>query len=193
MVSNFSTLASNYNDRYQSEDAAMVQAAQTQPSAFDAIYKRYMTSVYSYVRARTSNDEDAADLTQQVFLQALAALPKYQERGLPLAAWLLRIARNTTTDFLRHRKLSVWNMPPDASQVTSEEDPEATVLRIEAATRVRSLLAELDADKREVLLLRFGSGLKVREIAYVLDRSESAIKTELRRTLRALKEHYIED
>ncbi|HET7037020.1 MAG TPA: sigma-70 family RNA polymerase sigma factor, partial [Thermomicrobiaceae bacterium] len=76
------------------EEAALVAAAKVDGAAFAALYRRHRGPIYRYLRARTRCDEDAADLTQQVFLKAFEALPRYQERGLPFAAWLFRLARN---------------------------------------------------------------------------------------------------
>src|SRR5579871_5630622 len=73
------------------EEAGWIGAAQVDPVAFEPLYTRYRERVYRYVRTRLSSDEDAADLTQQVFLQAMAALPRYRPQGVPFAVWLFRI------------------------------------------------------------------------------------------------------
>src|SRR5688500_13466750 len=78
----------------EADERAVVRAVRHAPAAFGALYDRYYARIWRYLRARLGSDDDAADLTQQVFLQALDALPRYQERGLPFAAWLFRIARN---------------------------------------------------------------------------------------------------
>ena len=63
----------------------------------------YFARVYRYLRIRLQSEEDAADLTQQVFLKALDALPRYRTHGAPFAAWLFTIARHTLADrFRRH-------------------------------------------------------------------------------------------
>jgi RNA polymerase sigma-70 factor (ECF subfamily) len=56
--------------------------------------------------------------------------------------------------------------------------------------RLRSLLVELDLEKRELLALRFAAGLSSRQIAGVTGRSEAAVKKQLTRILRTLKEKY---
>ena len=62
----------------QSAEAALVRAAQEDLTAFAPLYERYRDRIYAYLRTRTRSAEDAADLTQQVFLQALDALPRYR-------------------------------------------------------------------------------------------------------------------
>ena len=94
-----------------SDEVALVRAAREEPSAFGTLYDRYLGRIYAYLRARSSNDEEAADLTQQVFLQALDALPRYREGRVPFAAWLFRIARNAAIDSHRRRRTSVRLRP----------------------------------------------------------------------------------
>src|ERR671925_685301 len=137
------------------DESALVLAAQAEPAAFGALYHRYVTRVYRYLRVRTASEDDAADLTQQVFLQALDALPAYRARGVPFAAWLFRIARNAVTDYHRRRRTTVaWDRLPEALRRIDAGDPETAVLRREALARLRFLLVQLDAEKRELLALR---------------------------------------
>ena len=172
------------------DEAALVEAARTQPQAFAALYQRYLTRIYRYLRTRADSEEDAADLTQQVFLNALDALATYHERGLPFAAWLFRIARNVATDYHRRRPTVTWDLVPEALQATGDGGPEAALLQQEALTRLRSVLARLDAEKRELLALRFAAGLTAPEMAAVVGKSEAAVRKQLARTLHALKERY---
>lgn len=173
------------------DDAAVVRAAQRDPAAFAPLYVRYHPRVYRYLRLRTATGEEAADLTQQVFLQALDALPGYRERGLPFAAWLFRIARNVATDAHRRRRPALdWDLLPEQLHGTSDDDPEAALLGRERVERLRNQLATLDSDKRELLGLRFAAGLSSREIAPVVGKSEAAVKKQLTRIIQQLREQY---
>src|SRR4051812_40918795 len=91
----------------ESQEADLVQAARREPAAFEPLYRYYLSPVYRYLRLRTASDEEAADLTQQVFLRALAALPDYRSKGLPFSAWLFRIARNAAIDAHRRQRSMV--------------------------------------------------------------------------------------
>ena len=123
-----------------SDEVALVRAARQEPSAFAALYDRYLGRIYAYLRARTNNDEEAADLTQQVFLQALDALPRYREGRVPFAAWLFRIARNVAIDSHRRRRTSVaWDLVPEALQPVAAHDLEAGVLQREDIARLRGV------------------------------------------------------
>lgn len=176
------------------DEAALIHAAQADPAAFDALYQRYLLRVYRYMRARTGNDEDAADLTQHVFLQTLRALPNYQQRGMPFAAWLFRIAHNTVTDAYRRKRSAIsWETLPEGLQLPTEYGPEAMTLQLERLTHLQQLLMQLDPFKRELLALRFAAGLSAPEIALVVGKSHAAVKKQITRTLQTLKEHYHEE
>src|SRR5229473_2397656 len=122
-----------YPDRVENNgDSTLVRAAQASPTAFGSLYERYRDRVYGYLRTRTRSPEDAADLTQQVFVQALDALPRYREQGAPFAAWLLRIAHNTAANYhKRYRQTIAWDLLPEALHPAAAEDLEAHVARRE--------------------------------------------------------------
>ncbi|HKV83129.1 MAG TPA: sigma-70 family RNA polymerase sigma factor [Ktedonobacterales bacterium] len=174
------------------DEAALIAEAQRDPRAFDALYGRYVTRVYRYARAHTAGDEDAADLTQQVFLRALDALPRYRAGPAPFGGWLFRIARNTVVDAHRRRTSPRITLDalPEALHPHADHEPEATLLRAEALSRLRELVAALDAEKRELLALRFAARLSSPAIAAVVGKSPAAVQKQLTRILHALKEQY---
>jgi RNA polymerase sigma-70 factor, ECF subfamily len=170
----------------ESDEAALVRAAVHDSTAFAALYHRYMARVYRFVRLRCGSSDEAADLTQQVFLKVAAALPRYHERGLPFVAWVFRIARNATIDHARRRRPAV---PWDALHgVLAADDVEEYVLDRERRATLASLIAALSRDERELLSLRFAAGLSSREIAAVVGASESAVKKRLTRLIHRMKE-----
>lgn len=178
-------------EREEREERALIEAAQADPAAFGPLYRRYLDRVYRYLRAHSASDEDAADLTQQVFLRALDALPRFHPRGAPFAAWLFRIARHAAIDAHRRRHSAIaWDALPEALHPLSGQDPEEAVLRQEALAHLRQLVARLDPGKRELLALRFAGQLSASEIAAVVGKSPTAVKKHLTRILQSLKEQY---
>ncbi|HEY1353228.1 MAG TPA: sigma-70 family RNA polymerase sigma factor [Ktedonobacteraceae bacterium] len=176
------------------DEAELVSAAQADPSAFALLYQRYLPRVYHYVRARLETDEDAADLTQQIFLQALGALPTYRPRGAPFVAWLFQIARHAVIDMHRRRKsILSWDALPVAFHTpVGDLDMDARLVHQERLARLQMLLAELDPLQRELLTLRFAAGLSAPQIALVVGKSPAAVKKQLTRLLHTLKEQYHE-
>jgi len=172
------------------DEAALVQEAQQTPAYFAALYDHYVERIYWYMHTHAAGD-DAQDLTQQVFLQALAALPRYRPRKGPFVAWLFGIARHVAADYHRAaRRTLPWERVRAEDQPGTGQDLEAGVVRQEDLERLRALLTRLDPQKRDLLALRFAGRLTAAEIAVVIGKSEAATKKALARTLQTVKEHY---
>lgn len=170
----------------ETDEVELVRRAAVDAAATAVLYQRYVVRVYRFLRVRCSSRDEAADLTQQVFLKMAEALPRYRERGAPFAAWLFRIARNAAIDHVRRHRVTVpWH---SLTQAAAPDDVEAWVLDRETRVRVAALLAALSTDERELLSLRFAAGLSSREIAAVVGGSEAAVKKRLTRTIQRLKE-----
>lgn len=143
------------------------------------------------MRTRLDSDDDAADVAHQVFLIALDALPRYQQRGLPFAAWLFRIAHHTALN-LKRRQRSVlsWDALPETLHPLTDRDPEVQAMQQETPAHLRMWLATLKADQRELLALRFTADLTVPQIAAVIGKKPDAVKKQLSRLLQSYKERF---
>lgn len=191
MLYNISTMSAVGERDVGDEEGRMVRAAQADHAAFGPLYERYVDRVHAYLRARTGDPDDAADLTQQVFLRALDALPRYRIGRTPVAAWIFRIARNVAVDFHRRRRDTVtWDLVPEALEPVALDDPFAAVIQTETLERLRARCMALDPGTRELLALRFAASLTIAEIAAVVGASKGATQMRLVRALRTLKESY---
>lgn len=178
-------------ERADADEAALIRAAQDEAAAFGPLYRQYRDRIYAYLRTRTATTEDAADLTQQVFLQAIDALPRYRAGRSPFAAWLFRIARNAAINHHRRRREHLpWDLLPAALQPRTGAELEAQVLQHERLEALDAMLRSCSGATREILALHYAAGLTVAETARVLGKSEAAVKKQISRTLRSLKEQY---
>lgn len=169
-------------------EQALVEAAKHDPTAFAALYQQYFARVYRYLRMRLPSEEEAADLTQQVFLKALDALPRYHPGSAPFAAWLFIIARHTLADRFRRRPAT---LPLEAAgNILADYEMEAAVLRRESLEQLGILLDALNSEARDLLALRFAAGLTTPEIATILGKRPEAVRKSLSRLLQNLKEQY---
>jgi RNA polymerase sigma-70 factor, ECF subfamily len=184
-------------DGTSQDEAALIQAAQRDLAAFGRFYARYVDRIYTYLCTRTgqARAEDAADLSQQVFLQALDALPRYRAReGTSVAAWLFSIARNAATDWQRRQRRTVpWEAVPEELHPPAPETADGVALRRDEIAQVQRLLASLDEETREAIVLRFTAQLTLAEIGAVLGISEDAARKRITRALHTLKERYHDD
>ncbi|MGL4650415.1 MAG: RNA polymerase sigma factor [Caldilineaceae bacterium] len=169
-------------------DADLVARARSDPEAFGLLYERYVDRIYSYCYHRVGNAQDAEDLTARTFHRALDALDNYEERGLPFAAWLFRIAHNLVANWHRDRsRRRFLSLDRIWSQRSEDDDPEGELERKETHDALWNAINRLPADRRDLLLYKFSSQMSNVEIGGVLKKSESAIKSLYFRTLAALR------
>ncbi len=167
----------------------MVAAAKADGEAFTTLYHRYRQPIFFYCQARAPSGVDPDDLTQQVFLRAFEALPRYEERGVPFRAWLYRLAHNVVIDAYRRSDQTVpLQLTGDVRASGRLSDPEAQALDADARRRFHLLIAPLDADRQHLLTLRFVLDLPTAEIAIILGKRDSAVRAQLSRAIATLKE-----
>jgi RNA polymerase sigma-70 factor (ECF subfamily) len=172
-------------------EAALVENARQDPAAFAHLYELYFARVFRYLRMRVEHESDAEDLTQQVFLQALNALSRYQTRGAPFAAWLFTIARRALADHSQRARRRPTPIALDATpEMADEQDMERDLLQRESYEQLARLLATLDPAERDLLALRFAGGLNASEIAAIFGKRPDAVRKQLSRLLHTLKEQY---
>ena len=155
----------------ESDERALIEAAQQDPGRFAELYELNFHRVYAYIASRVQDRSERQDLTAHVFQQALANIGKFKWRGAPFIAWLYRIAANAIAD--QARKQSREIAEKDAAMNASVEvDLEA----VERRARLFRAVEALPEDQRKVILFRFAEEKSIREIATALDRSEGAVK-----------------
>jgi RNA polymerase sigma-70 factor (ECF subfamily) len=171
----------------EKEASFVARARQGDEAAISQLYRQYAPRIYGYVAGRVGNRALADDLTSEVFLRALEGLPRFEYRGISFGAWLYRIAHDRVADHFRQQArrgvLPLENglLPP---QNGVEREVEASL----EAQRLKRAIGQLTADQQQVILLRFNAGLKLRETAYVMDRSIGAVKMLQSRALARLRQ-----
>ncbi|MGO9972305.1 MAG: RNA polymerase sigma factor [Solirubrobacteraceae bacterium] len=158
----------------------MARAKEGDEEALRFLYVRYSHNIYGYVRSIVRDDHEAEDITQHVFAKLMTVLVKYDDRGIPFFAWLLRLARNLAIDHLRASRA----IP--CEEVLSSETQ--SLNDIESALTVRAALAALPDDQREVVILRHVIGMTPGEIATRMGRTEGSIHGLHHRGRRALQQ-----
>jgi RNA polymerase sigma-70 factor (ECF subfamily) len=152
------------------------------------LYDSHCQAVFLYFKARLGYQQTAEDLTGEVFRRMLTGLPRYRAIDLPFRAWLFRIAHNLLVDHYRQESGHTVVSLQDAENVSADEINPASVveqkLTMEQAHRA---LSGLEPAQRDVLALRFLSGLSLKETALAMSRTEDAIKALQRRGLAALR------
>ncbi|OGO05239.1 MAG: hypothetical protein A2Y73_08380 [Chloroflexi bacterium RBG_13_56_8] len=176
----------------EQDEKTCIQAAKADPSAFGALYERYVDRIYNYIYYRVGNVHDAEDLTSRTFYRALSHLEGYEDKGVPFSAWLYRIAHNLVANWHRDRKRRP-TVALDELVVRSrrKEHPEI-IAELASNTRfLREAIRDLDPPRQELLLLKFTEDLSNAEIGSIMGRSEGAIKSLYHRTLLALRKNLL--
>jgi len=158
----------------------------------EAAHRRYYGSVYRYVRRRTRSREDAEDLTQSVFTEAISGLGRAAASSQPVLAWLYTVARRRLIDERRRRlrapSAGVISLDAVRLERRSESDYGPNLAR----TLARAI-ATLPADQQRVVVLKVVEGRRFAEIAGGLGITEEACRARLSRALRTLRAHLEEE
>ena len=159
-------------------DEALVRAAQGgDAAAFGRLYERYFDAIYGYLAFHLGGPDEAEDAAGQVFLRALEALPRYRWTGVPVRAWLYRIAHNLAVDRRRHRmRHPVTELLDGHAGGRALGDPAGWLGEKVAREALLAAVDDLTAAQRQVILLKFAAGLSNAEAAAALGRTEGAVK-----------------
>lgn len=166
-------------------ERAEIEQAKADPRRFTLLYERYFGDVFRFVLRRAGQRELTADLTQETFLKAMLALPRYQDRGLPFRAWLLRIALNELRMHWRKKKETVIDLSFHQVKGLSEEFD--LKLDEDDMQRLAKALSKLDEARAQLIQLRYMDGMSFLEVGQVLGIGEDAAKMRTHRTLAQLR------
>jgi RNA polymerase sigma-70 factor, ECF subfamily len=188
------------------QDFRLVSLAQQgDMSAYDALVTRHRGKIFAMIRNMIHQEADAWDLSQEVFIKAWRALPKFEARAR-FSTWLYRIAHNVVYDWVRKRKIEsagelndeIFDRERiDSSSSTTPaggESPDATMVKGELRVKIEVALGKLSAEHREVVILKDVQGLSYKEIAEAMSSTLGTVMSRLyyaRQKLQALlKDEY---
>ena len=148
----------------------------------ERLYDAYIKRLYGFCLAKVGNETDAEDLAEDVFVKVIGALDGFEWRDLgsrtnnPFSAWVFRIARNHVTSFYRRSATRGIEMEvPESIRDESRSPSEQVEIKL-TIEEVFLVVEQLPEAQREVIRLRFGAGLSVRETAEALDKRETNVK-----------------
>lgn len=163
------------------EDFRLVGLAQTgDMGAYDELVIRHRGKIYAMIRNMVKNDADAWDLSQEVFIKAWNALPRFEARSR-FSTWLFRISHNVVYDWVRKRKIESAGELNDEifdreridssarTAPSAAEAPDNALTNTELREKIEEALAKLSPDHREAVILKDVQGLSYKEIADVME------------------------
>ncbi|HNW43922.1 MAG TPA: sigma-70 family RNA polymerase sigma factor [Elusimicrobiales bacterium] len=160
-----------------------------EPTDFSGLYDLHFKKVYNYVRYRVRLPEAADDVTGKVFEAALEKLDSYDPARAPVQVWLFGIARNAVADWFRARSRVEEVYMEDIEQQPGREPRIENVLEEkEDGDRLLKAVAALDPRARDIIALKFSSGMTNRDIAGVTGLGESNIGVIIYRAVKTLQQ-----
>jgi len=172
-------------------DEETILKAKDDSAAFRPLYEKYYRSIFLFVLHRTGDKEVSADITSQVFLKALLGLEKYQIRGLPFSSWLYRIAINECNSFFRKNNTARMVMLEDQHATRVYQEMFGDSLEEELKHKLPFILEKLKPGELHLIELRFLEGRAFKEIAEILNITETYAKVRTYRVLDKLKKLFI--
>ena len=153
------------------------------------LFELHYDRIVRYIASRVSPRDLAEDLASDVFVRAVENYSSFQERGLPVQAWLFRIAHNLVID--HYRRSSIRQSVPidDAMEFPDPSDPHGEVELKLSMERVNDVMQRLNPGQQEVIALRFIGGLSAEEAGDIMGRTPGAIRELQRTALKALRGH----
>jgi len=184
--------------------------------AMGLLYDAYLPRLYRYCLSRVGNETDAEDLAEEIFLKVLGAIDGFQwqpieraapsagasgageageaqEQRIPFGAWLFRIAHNHVVSF--HRRAATRGPVSELDEAIRDHQrgPEELTETKITIQEVFVAVQELPDAQREVILLRFASGLSIAETAEALGKNETNVKVLQHKGVQRLKRMLAED
>jgi RNA polymerase sigma-70 factor, ECF subfamily len=156
-------------------------------AAFTELYDLFLDHIYRYTYYRTGDRHDAEDLTEQVFLQAWAAIDRFRWQGKPFLAWLYAVAHNVVIDW-RRRKVTNDSLD-DGEHPIEVENPAAAreMSQWIDAELLATAIKRLTPEQQQVINLKFLDGFDTETIARMMDKREGSIRALQLRALQSLR------
>ena len=171
------------------KEQEIIERSKKDVNAFGELYEKYFDRIYNYIYRQTDDEDLAGDLCSQSFINALNNLPKYEFRGVPFSAWIYKIAGNEVNKHYRKNKgkkifsieeLKVKELVENIDEGWDEE----------MINKLIDYMKNLPTDMLQVLELRFFEDKDFKEIAFILDITESGAKMRTYRALDKLRKNF---
>lgn len=168
---------------------SILDRSKKDPKAFGELYEKYFDRIFSFIYRQTDDEDLTADLSSQTFLTALKNVERYEFRGVPFSAWLYKIASNEVNKHYRKKKRTqIFSI--EETRVRELMDQANEGYDEEVIQRLMNYLKELPTDMLHVLQLRFFEDKDFKEIAFILDITESGAKMRAYRALDRLRKNF---
>jgi len=175
----------------RSDEEIVSQVRDGDKEAFSGLILRYQKQIFNLMYRYSRSEQEAADLTQEVFLRAYEKIHRFRPGG-SFFSWLYTMALNRARDWSRKQK-RWWSHQQEmrdagAAAISGVSGQERLLLRQEDLAQLQEALGRLPDETRELLMLRYHHNRSVKEAAEIFSISESAVKMRILRGLKQLQD-----
>jgi RNA polymerase sigma-70 factor, ECF subfamily len=171
------------------EEYRILERSASDPKAFSPLYEKYFNRIFSFIYRQTDDEDVASDLCSQTFLSALKSSGKYQFRGVPVSAWFYKIASNEVNKYYRKKnQTKIFSIEEVRFRELFEQANDAW--DEELIDQLLQYMIDLPTEMLDVLQLRFFEDKDFKEIAFILDITESGAKMRTYRALDQLRKKF---
>jgi RNA polymerase sigma-70 factor (ECF subfamily) len=171
------------------KEQEIIERSKKDPKAFGELYEKYFDRIFNFLYRQTDDEDLAADLCSQTFIGVMNNLSRYEFRGVPFSAWLYKIASNEVKKHYRKNKSKrVFSIEELKVRELVEQTDDGW--DEEMVQRLLNFMNDLPTDMLQVLELRFFEDKDFKEIAFILDMTESGAKMRTYRALDKLRKNF---
>lgn len=180
-------------DHMSDEELVTKIVAKNDTLMFGVLYDRYVPMVYNKCYGFAKSQDEAEDLTQDVFLMLFVKLASFKGKS-KFSTWLYSFTYNFCVNYVnrnKQRKMSDKSIPVDDAEykLTEEEVPDDAIFEMKA-NKLDKALTMISAEDKSILLLKYQDGASIKELCELLEIGESAVKMRLKRAKAKLVETY---
>ena len=156
----------------------------------ESVYSEYHDKVYAYIRGKVNNNEDAEDITSDVFHKVQKKLADYDEGKASVSTWVYTIARNSVIDFYRVSH-QTDELPDELSEeIASDDETDGALLRRETLQELAEALLKLSPDEKDIIVLHYYEGMSLADIQKKTGLSYGQVKLRHNSALKAMRKFF---
>jgi RNA polymerase sigma-70 factor (ECF subfamily) len=186
----------NYKD-LSDEDLVKAIVLKNDTLLFEILYDRYDKLVYNKCRGFSKHDDEAEDLTQDIFLKLFVKLKTFKGKS-KFSTWLYSFTYNHCVNFVNRstaKKIEKQSVDTDNlkdEHYGSQEQDDADIQNLKVE-KLKEALEKISPEEKMILLLKYQDSLSIKDLCGVLDIGESAVKMRLKRAKEKLVNVYNEE
>jgi RNA polymerase sigma-70 factor, ECF subfamily len=179
------------NSHQFKEKLLLIRLKKKDPNAYAEVYDLYVTPIYRFIYFKVATQQDAEDLTSEVFLKIWQYITETDHDIDNLRALLYRTARNLVIDSYRRKATRDLVQDIEILENIRDEKQQTLLLHIETVVDMRNMervLRKMKDEYREVLILRYIDELSIAEIANVLEKTKGSVRVLIHRALKVARD-----